>query len=191
LRSFIAIELPDSAQSALSDFQKELKKTGAAVRWVKPENIHLTLKFLGNVEEKSVDSIVRIIKGTCNKFEPFSLEMKGAGVFPNFKAPRVIWVGVNGGKAVAGIQNQIENELIPLGFDKEKRTFTPHVTIGRFKSSQGRKPLKEKIDLFKENSFGVIDVTSVSLMRSDLGPAGARYTPLAEVPLRCPDTSGK
>jgi 2'-5' RNA ligase len=184
LRSFIAIELSETAKSALAELQQELKKTGADVRWVKPENIHLTLKFLGNIEKNIIDSIVQILTGTCNKFEVFTLEIKGTGVFPSVKSPRVIWVSANGKTTVTGIQLEIETGLSSLGFEREKRTFTPHLTLGRFKTSQGKRPLLDKVELFKDNSYGVIDVRSISIMRSDLSPAGAKYTRIAEIPLR-------
>ena len=184
MRSFIAIELPETAKSALAGLQQELKKTGADVRWVKPENIHLTLKFLGNIEKNIIDSIVQILTGTCNKFEAFTLEIKGTGVFPSVKSPRVIWVSANGKTTVTGIQLEIETGLSSLGFEREKRTFTPHLTLGRFKTSQGKRPLLDKVELFKDNSYGVINVRSISIMRSDLSPTGAKYTRIAEIPLR-------
>lgn len=183
MRSFIAIELPETAKSALAELQQDLKKTGADIRWVKAENIHLTLKFLGNIEEEIIGRIVQVIKGACKKFESFDLEIKGIGVFPNVKSPRVIWVSVNGNITVAGIQREIEMGLSPLGFERENRKFSPHLTLGRFRSSQGKRPFMDKVELLKDSSYGMIDVRSVSLMRSDLGPAGARYTKIAEISL--------
>jgi len=183
LRSFIAIELPDSAKSALAELQGELKKTGADIRWVKPDNVHLTLKFLGNIEEKIISTIVQVIQGTCNKYTPFNLEIKEIGFFPDMKSPRIIWVGINGNTTIAGMQSEIDSGLSSLGFEREKRNFAPHLTLGRFRTSRGKKFITEAVEQFRNRSFGVIGVTSLSLMRSDLHQAGAQYTKIAEISL--------
>lgn len=183
LRSFIAIELPETAQSALSDLQGELKKYGADVRWVKPENIHLTLKFLGDVEENIVEGIIDSLKGTCDKHSTFSLELSGIGVFPNKKSPRVLWVGLTGSKILPVVQQEIDIEMATMGFKREKRRFAPHLTLGRFKSSFGKKDLLDKVSSDMNTEFGLIEVNSVSLMRSNLGPAGAKHTTIAKIDL--------
>lgn len=181
MRSFIAIELPETAKSALEELQREFKTCGADIRWVKPENIHLTLKFLGDIEEKTVAHITESIKGTCNKYMAFSLKLSGAGVFPNARSPRVLWVGLNGNETLTGLYREIDREMGSLGFERENRRFVPHLTLGRFRSSSGRGKLLERVEAYKESEFGFIDVNSVSLMRSDLGPAGAKYTRIAEL----------
>lgn len=181
MRSFIAIELPETVSAALAEFQQEFKKCGADVRWIKPDNIHLTLKFLGNIDEKNIDEIVKIIKEVCIKYNMFTLEVRGIGVFPNIKSPRVLWVGINGNGVLAELQREIEDGMASLGFESESRRFTPHLTLGRFRSSMGKKNLFDKIELHKNDSFGLIEVKSISLMRSDLNPAGARYTKIAGV----------
>ncbi len=183
LRSFIAIELPETVKSALSELQGELKKCGADVRWVKPDNIHLTLKFLGDVEENIVEGIIDSLKGTCGKHSTFSLELSGIGVFPNKKSPRVLWVGLTGSKILPIIQQEIDTGMATLGFKQEKRRFAPHLTLGRFKSSSGKKELADKMNLDMNTAFGLIEVNSVSLMRSDLGPAGAKHTTIAKIDL--------
>ncbi len=183
MRSFIAIELPETTKLSLAELQQEFKNCGTDIRWVKPENIHLTLKFLGNIEEKNVSSIVKKIEGACNKYTAFSLEISGVGVFPNTKSPRVLWVGVIGNEVFNGLQQEIESGMASLGFQRENRKFIPHLTLGRFKSSQGKGALLDKIQLYENNRFGLIDVMSISLMRSDLSPAGARHTRIAEVSL--------
>jgi 2'-5' RNA ligase len=183
LRSFIAIELPETVKSALAELQQELKKCGADIRWIKLASIHLTLKFLGNIEDKVVENIVKVIKGTCEKYSEFNLDIKGVGVFPNIKSPRVIWVGVNSNTAISGLQNEIEGGMSSLGFERENRKFTPHLTLGRFRSYQGKASLVDKIESYKDTTFGIMDVNSVSLIKSDLSPAGAKYTRLANVAL--------
>ncbi len=186
MRSFIAIKLPETVQSSLAELQLELKSTGAHIRWVKPENIHLTLKFLGDTEEKAVDRIISALQGTCNTFEPFRLELRGVGLFPGVRSPRIIWAGVSCGSALTSIQSDIEKELSLLGFEKENRKFMPHLTLGRFKSSRGQKTIQKKVDHLRDSSCGFVDVTSVSLIKSELSPAGSRYTRIAEIPLHGP-----
>jgi RNA 2',3'-cyclic 3'-phosphodiesterase len=183
LRSFIAIELPEAVKSALSEFQQELKKCGADVRWVKPESVHLTLKFLGNISEKDVDRIIKSLEGTCRKYTAFNLEISGAGVFPNKKSPRVLWIGVTVNGAFAKLQQEIEDAMASMGFEKENRKFVPHLTLGRCRSSIGKEALLEKIELHKDNTFGVIDVKNVSFMKSELSPVGAKHTRVAEIAL--------
>jgi 2'-5' RNA ligase len=183
LRSFIAIELPDAVKSALLSLQDELKTCGADVRWSRPEGIHLTLKFLGNIEEKLIDGIVEILKGTCRKFKSFNCEVRGVGIFPGVRSPRVLWAGIADHETLALIQQDIDAGMSSLGFESENRKFTPHLTIGRFRSSRGKTALLEKMDAYKELNLGLIEVNHISLMRSDLSPAGARYTRIAEISL--------
>ena len=102
----------------MSEFQQELEKCGADVRWVKPEGIHLTLKFLGNINDKDVGEIIKTVEGTCKKYKAFNLEIAGAGVFPNKKIPRVLWVGITGNGAFAKLQQEIEDAMASMGFEK-------------------------------------------------------------------------
>jgi len=183
LRSFIAIELPETVKSALLEFQQGLKKCGADVRWVRPDSIHLTLKFLGDIKENDVDGIVKIIEGACRKYSAFDVEVGEAGAFPNKKSPRVLWVGVHGNEALIKLQGEIEDGMAFLGFEKEERKFSPHLTLGRFRSLREKDALMEEIESYKDNSFGLMEVKSISLMKSELSPAGAKYTRVAEVAL--------
>jgi 2'-5' RNA ligase len=183
VRSFIAIELPESVRSALSGIQRELKKSGADVRWVRPENIHLTLKFLGTIEESMVRNITDILQKACGKYSAFTLTLSGAGAFPHARAPRVVWVGTEENGALVDLQRDIEEGLASLGFDQERRTFAAHLTLGRFKSPRGKQTLMETLETYRERELGSLEVGSISLMKSDLGPAGAKYTKLAEIRL--------
>lgn len=182
MRSFIAIELPDTVKSALLSLQHELKACGADVRWSRPEGIHLTLKFLGNIEERLVDGIVETLKGTCRKFQAFNCEVRGIGVFPGARAPRVLWAGVADHDVLSLIHQDIDIGMSLLGFERESRKFTAHLTLGRFRTSGGKMALLDRMEAYKELSLGIIDVNHISLMRSDLGPGGAKYTRIAEIP---------
>lgn len=184
LRSFIAIELPEAVRTALSEFQRELQKCGADVRWVKPQGIHLTLKFLGEISEKDAHRITGAIEGTVKHYSCFNLRIRGAGVFPNRKSPRVLWTGAEESATLQGLQREIEDAMSALGFEKEDRRFSPHLTLGRFRSTFGKEPLMEQLELNKDRDLGYINVEAVSFMKSELGPSGAKYTKLAEALLR-------
>ncbi len=183
MRSFIAIDLSSPVRESLAKLQTELKKCGADVRWVKPENIHLTLKFLGNIGEQTIDGIVKMVERCCKGLNIFDIEVSGVGVFPHVRAPRVLWAGISGDGALEELQRKIEDGAASLGFERENRRFAPHLTLGRFRSSAGKRTLTDKIEQYKDNKFGPVTVDSVMIMRSDLGPGGAKYTKVAVVPL--------
>jgi len=180
LRSFIAIELPESIQSALSDIQKDFKKSDVDVRWVRPENIHLTLKFLGTIEESMAGSITDVLQKVSGNYGTFTMTLTGVGVFPHDRSPRVVWVGSKDSDILIDLQRDIDEGLASLGFEREKRKYTAHLTLGRVKSSRGKRALMEKIETYREREFGSFDVGTISLMKSDLGPEGAKYTRVAE-----------
>ncbi len=181
LRCFIAIEMPHEVKSGLSMLQEELKKYEADVRWVEPNNIHLTFKFLGNVAEKEVSGIINVMREICKKHQPFNLRIAGVGIFPNTQSPRVIWAGVEYNTTLEGLNTHIENEMMKIGFQREERRFTPHLTLGRFRSPTIRENLSEIIKSHKDDNFGITPVRSISLMRSELSPSGPRYSRIAEV----------
>ncbi len=184
MRCFIAIELPEAVKSTLSGIEEDLKKSKADVRWVKPDNIHLTLKFFGNIEEKKTEKIIEIMENICNQYAPFTIEIKGMGTFPNIKSPRVLWVGIEGNATLKTLQEEIENKMESIGFDREDRAFTAHLTLGRFRSSIEKEGLLKAVKLHEKDTFvGSINVQSLSLIRSDLHPEGARYTKIIDISL--------
>src|SRR4030042_6849797 len=135
IRSFMAIELPEEVKTGLRRLQTELKLPGHTfVKWVAPESIHLTLKFLGNISPQKVAEITRVMEEASQGVNPFQLEVTEVGAFPNMRQPRVLWVGIRGevDKLVAW-QQHIDNGLVPLGFAKETRAFTPHLTLARLR----------------------------------------------------------
>lgn len=183
MRSFVAIELPVSIQSVLSDIQRDFKKSGADIRWVRPENVHLTLKFLGTIEESMVRNITNVLQKASGDYSTFTLTLSGAGAFPNARAPRVVWVGTEENDMLFDLQRDIEEGLASLGFERERRKFAAHLTLGRFKSARGKHALMKTLETYREREMGTLEVGSISLMKSDLGPAGAKYTRIAEVRL--------
>lgn len=188
VRAFVAIELPSSVKSALSQLQDNLKRNEhASVKWVDTGSIHLTLKFLGNIATETIPELTKVISEAARGIMPFNLELDKLGVFPNLRAPRVVWVGLRGETATLSVlQENIESALIPLGFPPESRVFSPHLTLGRVreKASPGeRRSLGQAVASPKVVSMEPFTVDSLSLMRSTLTREGAVYTRLYSVAL--------
>src|SRR4030043_96643 len=135
MRTFIAIELPPEIRDSLSRLQEELKATQADVKWVEPQNIHLTLKFLGEVEEKKIAKITEIMEDTAGKINKFPARLTSLGAFPKIDFPRVIWVGLDtADKEIRQIAKELEEKIAKIGIPKENRAFSSHITIGRLRS---------------------------------------------------------
>jgi 2'-5' RNA ligase len=184
IRSFLAIELPKPILKKIEEVQGDLRSAHADVRWVNPEKIHLTLKFFGNIEESRIDPIFKSIEEPIRNTLPFSLKVQGVGAFPNLKNPRVIWMGlVDGREILVSFQKQIETQFEEIGFQSEDRSFHPHLTFGRMKSSRGKEELVGRMERHKEEEFGDLQVEKVVLFKSDLRPTGPIYTPLRELRL--------
>jgi 2'-5' RNA ligase len=181
IRSFIAIPLETGVVSRIEQTYKELKSLPADVKWVHPNAIHLTLKFLGNVEEKAVESISRGTQEGIKGFASWTVDVKNVGTFPSLRNPRVVWIGIEdtGGHLVA-LQNRIEEEMAKLGFEREERKFSPHLTLGRVRSPRGKTELIQYLADERERRFGEMKVDRVVLFKSELRSSGAIYTALGE-----------
>ena len=184
MRTFIAIEIPTEVKSALAALQTELRRAGADVSWTKPENIHLTLNFLGEVDERRIGEVENVCVASAAEFQPFTLSLNDTGVFPNVRQPRVLWVGLAGeiGKT-SEMRKRLDDGLALLGFEREEKDFRPHLTIGRVKSNRKIRELLALAGACQVPASPFV-VTEIVLMKSELHPAGARYTPVARVPLR-------
>ncbi len=187
VRAFVAIELPEHARRALAELTEVLGATGiSTLRPVRPEGIHLTLKFLGNVPAGQVERIAAEVTRAAAPRSSFDLNLEGVGVFPNRRAPRVLWAGVDGDlDALNGLQSDVEDSLEPLGFAHERREFNPHLTVARLGDGASREDRHRAAEVIFEAGFGPVTLraTSVSLMESVLRPHGAKYRLLAEGPL--------
>ena len=183
IRAFIAVELPPAAREAVEGVVRDLRsRTGDGVRWVRPEGVHLTLKFLGDIDAGSVPTISEALDRCAASAAPFDLFLEGVGVFPNARRPRVIWIGLGGAlEPLLALQQSVERELEELGFASERRPFTPHLTLGRVRdgvrASQVR-GVSEAIAATTVERRAELPVREVSLMQSDLRPSGAVYTRL-------------
>ena len=188
IRSFIAIELPEEVKTGLRRLQTGLKlPEHTFVKWVAPESIHLTLKFLGNISPAKVAEITRVMEQASQGVSPFQLEVTEVGAFPNMRQPRVLWVGIKGEIDTLVVwQQRIDKGLLPLGFAKETRPFTPHLTLARLRegcSPGDRRDFGEMVAKTPIEVSYKFNVNRLSLMKSQLLPGGAVYSRLAEVKL--------
>lgn len=177
IRSFIAVPLPEEVRRAVGMTIEELRGFGADVGWVRPENLHLTLRFLGEQGERELDRVREALAEATAEASPFTVSLQGLGAFPLRGTPRVIWVGVaEGADQLSALQAAVEAALAQRGFRPEERAFHPHLTIGRVRGTRGIQALAGA--LRDEQLFGEAEVAVVHLMCSDLHPGGARYSVL-------------
>jgi 2'-5' RNA ligase len=181
LRCFIAVEMPGPLKAEIGGLIETLRQTGADVKWVKKKNLHITLKFLGNTEESSVDDIKNSLTRKLSHYEPFYIRISGTGTFPKGRFPRVIWIGLDESEIFNHIHGTVEEGMSELGFKPDDRFFSPHLTIGRVRSNKGMHELLAKIDEMRSAEFGALDISGVSLIKSELHPAGPEYERLAEI----------
>lgn len=183
IRTFIAISLTDDIRRSLAELITELRKTGADVKWVPAEKIHITLKFLGNTDDSLIPKIKERLIKKLSHFNTFYIKIGGVGCFPSERRPRVLWVGIENSDALRSLQKDIDAEVSGLGFAAEERPFSPHLTIGRVRSQRGITEMPGTFAKFRFSDFGVLEVKSIHIMKSELKPAGAEYSSLAEIPL--------
>jgi len=185
MRAFIAIEISEEIRSALAQIQSHLKYAGGDVKWVEPHNIHLTLKFLGEISEEKSEKIKSILDEIGKATNPFEITIKDIGAFPKIEYPRVIWVGLDKGANESRVlAEKIDESLSKIGFQKETRPFASHLTIGRVRSSKNKEALKEKIFSSPQSTVHSPQlISSVILFKSTLTPKGPIYTKLHEARL--------
>jgi 2'-5' RNA ligase len=180
-RGFIAIDIRSFPK--LIQFENEIKNTGADVKLVEPDNIHITLKFLGDTEEELIDSIEEIMKKSVEEMDSFEVQLKGSGVFPSQNYIKVMWIGLKNGEKIGEIASEIDEKTSDLGFQREKRGFSAHLTIARVKSAKNKEKLLQIIEKYRDIEFGSFEVDSIKLKKSELTPKGPIYTTLKEVKL--------
>jgi len=189
LRTFIAIELDEPLRIALRSAQEKLKRQTppGSVKWVGPDGIHLTLKFLGDTPASRIREIEAALQAACAGHEPFEVSVEGRGCFPNFRRPRVIWVAVREKSGtLTRLQTAVERNVAPLGWPTEERAFSPHLTLGRVaKGADDRTAaaVGQAVERSVVEQIGLQRVTAVSLVQSDLRPTGAVYAQLLQIAL--------
>jgi 2'-5' RNA ligase len=187
VRSFIAIELPDELKLRLTQLETELKgDEPPGVKWVSPESIHLTLKFLGNIDAGRIEAVTRAMEESVRGIAPFRLRASGLGVFPSLKRAQVAWVGINGEvDQLSRLQKQLESNLARRGFPPKSRAFTPHLTLARLKNyaSPDERQSFGRLIASREFEAGDIEVEAINLMKSQLTRSGAIYSRLSSAQL--------
>ncbi len=184
LRVFVAVDLPQDVRQALKTAQEALCARRFEIRWVKPENIHLTLKFIGDTPPADLLRIGPALRAAAAASAPFTLAARGAGVFPGIKAPRVVWAGLSGElPALFALQQSVDKALAAAGFAPETRPFKAHLTLGRVKGRLRPAELLAALQALGQWASPTFRVARVTLFQSDLHPGGAVYTPLDVVPL--------
>lgn len=188
IRSFIAIEMPPEVRKSLTRLQQGLKAGGPPVKWVEPENLHLTLQFLGNIDAAKAGDITAAIEKAAVGMRPFRIEIGGLGAFPDTRRVNVVWVGLTGElEKLEKLQKNIGANLTPLGLPPETRPFTPHLTIGRvrdFARPEERITMGRTIEKTDYSVKYKVDVAAVNLMKSQLTREGPIYSKLAAVALK-------
>jgi 2'-5' RNA ligase len=185
IRSFLAIDLPESIKKVMVDYLQDLRQVPSSVKWVSPRQTHLTLKFFGSISMETVGKISQTLQKVISEYPRFNLGLKGIGAFPNLFRPRVIWTGLTGDKArLAALHQIIEEALASLGIPKEERPFHPHLTLGRNKLNQINEPLYQKLNGWGEKETDSFPVEELVLFKSDLTPTGPVYTKLENFPLK-------
>ncbi len=179
-RCFVAVDIDDpSLKAALVRAQGVILATGADVKAVEDENIHITLKFLGEIPEESTARVADLVRGIA--FKPFTLDLQGVGVFPTLSRPSVVWVGVSGeASEMLAVFTELEGGLKMLGFEPERRSFQPHVTLCRVKSGRNRAQLAEAVKGMEDEEFGPLRVERIRLKKSVLTRGGPIYSTAAE-----------
>jgi len=185
VRSFVAIELTEELKKEVAALIDTLKPSGCDVKWVHPKNIHLTLKFLGHIHRDKIEEIKHVLDATAGGLKSFGLRLSSIGAFPKISYPRVIWVGLkDGANETKRIYELLEQDLDPIGFQKEKRPFSPHLTIGRVRSQKNKDELKKVIEGTKFSSCNSMEVNHLTLFESTLTPKGPIYSPLYNASLK-------
>ncbi len=184
IRAFLAIELPDALRPGLAQVQVELKRSHADVRWVPVGNIHLTLKFFGNVPEDEIDPLALAARQAAAEAAPLQLQVTSAGAFPSPNAPRVVWLGLGGDLVpLTQLYYRLEKAFASLGYLPEGRAFNPHLTLGRVKSPANRERLARLLAKLPPLDWPSFTVKELILFQSVLSPQGSKYTPLEVIKL--------
>jgi 2'-5' RNA ligase len=185
IRSFLAFELPFEIKKMVTLVFEDARRSSLDVRWVRPEGIHLTVVFMGNVKTGDLEQLGNEVGRVCSGFSPFQIALKGIGCFPNFRNPRVIWLGLAGDlDRMSRFRDRLQKQLSPFGVQEEKRSFKPHLTLGRFRRAlRDEEALRKLMEKHKDLAGPECTVHELVLFRSDLNPGGAVYTKMLSWPL--------
>ena len=185
IRCFLAFELPEDIKTIVTRVSGEIRKSSLDVRWVRPEFIHLTVVFMGDIESEQVSLMGKPISVVCSDHSPFTISLKPMGCFPNSRNPRVIWLGIDADlDRMSRFRDDLQQALSPFGIKEEERAFRPHLTLGRFKKPGKRQTeLEQLLAKYRDLSSPARTLGDLVLFRSDLKAGGAVYTKMASWPL--------
>lgn len=183
MRAFIAIDLEPGLKSSLEALVRRLEATRAEVRWARPGATHLTLKFLGEIDDPQAGQVTEAVEDVARRHKPFGLRLEGTGAFPTESSPRVLWIGVTAGPELARLQSDLERALEGLGFGREERPFKPHLTLGRVKGRARLDRAMAELEAHRQADLGGMTVRKIALFESRLHPQGAEYRIVREVEL--------
>lgn len=188
LRTFIAIDLGKTIRERCIALQETLARAGTEVKWVEPENLHVTLLFLGEVDARDVPAVCQAVALACAEQPAFTLSVETVGCFPNPRRPRVVWVGVGeGAEEVIALHDALESPLLQLGcYRREERRYTPHITLGRVRGNGSTESLATALARKADWQAGSIDVNEVLVLSSELTPRGPVYAVLSRARLQKP-----
>ncbi len=186
LRTFIGVDLGPQVRHRVVALQEKLAEAAAAVKWVEPENLHVTMLFLGEVEDREIPDVCRCVADSCRAVSSFTLSVEGAGCFPHPRRPRVLWVGVHqGAQELVALHDALEPPLLALGcYRREERHYTPHVTLGRVKNAPATDGLAAALTKHAGWKAGTVEVQEVLVMSSELTRDGPEYTVLSRAALK-------
>jgi 2'-5' RNA ligase len=178
IRSFLAFELPLEIKKIVTRVFEDSRRSSLDVRWVRPEGIHLTVVFMGNIKTEDLEAMGNEIGRVCSDFSPFHIALKGIGCFPNSRNPRVVWLGLVGDvEQMSRFRDRLQKQLSPFGIQEERRPFKPHLTLGRFKKAlRDEASLRKLMEKYKDLTSPVCTLDDFMLFKSDLNPGGAVYT---------------
>ena len=177
LRAFLAIDVDEDLKAKMYRIIKEFKQIDANIKYVDLENLHLTLKFFGDIDTEGIDLLSSKIESVVSHFDEFPIKIKGCGAFPNTNRIKVIWLGIEEDEIIKKLHDELDKEFVKLGFDKDKR-FSSHLTIGRMRNAKGKDKVKSAIEEFSEIEIGEMAVDRITLKKSTLTPQGPIYEDL-------------
>ena len=181
MRLFVALDLPDQVRHSIAELIAKLEPKSRAARWIKPENLHITLKFIGHVGNEKLSPIQTALS-SIRVAQSVELHFRGMGFFPNKHHPRAFWCGIASSPNLAELAANIDRALVPLGIEAETRPFTPHLTLARFKSDEGIREVVHATNEMKSTDFGAATETNFHLYESLLKSTGAQYNRVASFP---------
>ena len=186
MRTFVAIDLAPDLKITMEALIRNINKSARGIKWTNSAEMHLTLKFLGDIPQEKAGDLIVLLKTIAEKHSTFPLQIKGTGTFPpgRKRGTRVIWAGITETPELMALQEGMEEGFERIGFPREDRPFHPHLTLGRVKSTDGIEPVLDELDKYLETDFGGMMVNRIRFFESVLKPDGAHHSVLAEVEFR-------